>query len=75
MKQTDTIANFDPEKFLVVAEKRFDDLKIGDIFRAPSRSLTDAHAVAFQSVSATRALGTAQVSVEGVSEVGSSGSE
>ena len=24
MKQTDTITNFDPEKFLVVAEKRFD---------------------------------------------------
>jgi acyl dehydratase len=52
MKQTDTKTNFDPEKFLVVAEKRFDDLKIGDIFRAPSRTLTDAHAVAFQSVSA-----------------------
>jgi len=52
MKQTDTITNFDPEKFLLVAEKRFDDLKIGDIFRAPSRTLTDAHAVAFQSVSA-----------------------
>jgi acyl dehydratase len=52
MKQTDTITNFDSEKFLVVAEKRFDDLKIGDIFRAPSRTLTDAHAVAFQSVSA-----------------------
>ena len=52
MKQTDTIANFDPEKFLVVPEKKFADLKIGDIFRAPSRTLTDAHAVAFQSVSA-----------------------
>ena len=52
MKQADTITNFDPEKFLVVAEKKFDDLKIGDIFRAPSRTLTDAHAVAFQSVSA-----------------------
>jgi acyl dehydratase len=52
MKQTDTQTNFDPEKFLVVAEKRFDDLKIGDIFRAPSRTLADAHAVAFQSVSA-----------------------
>ena len=52
MKQTDTITNFDPENFLVVPEKKFDDLKIGDIFRAPSRTLTDAHAVAFQSVSA-----------------------
>src|SRR5271169_6797263 len=52
MKQTDTITNFDPETFLVVPEKKFVDLKIGDIFRAPSRTLTDAHAVAFQSVSA-----------------------
>jgi hypothetical protein len=52
MKQTNAITNFDPDKFLVVPEKKFDDLKIGDIFRAPSRTLTDAHAVAFQSVSA-----------------------
>jgi acyl dehydratase len=52
MTKTDTLANFDHEKFLVVPEKKFVDLKIGDIFRAPSRTLTDAHAVAFQSVSA-----------------------
>jgi acyl dehydratase len=52
MKPTKTITNFDPDKFLVVPEKKFDDLKTGDIFRAPSRTLTDAHAVAFQSVSA-----------------------
>ena len=52
MKQIDTITNFEPENFLVVVEKKFADLKIGDIFRAPSRTLTDAHAAAFQSVSA-----------------------
>jgi acyl dehydratase len=52
MKQTNTTTNFDPDKFFVVPEKKFDDLKIGDIFRAPSRTLTDAHAIAFQSVSA-----------------------
>jgi acyl dehydratase len=43
---------FDPTSFLVVPPKRFDDLKVGDIFRAPSRTLTDAHASAFQVVSA-----------------------
>src|SRR6202045_4128043 len=52
MKQADTITNFEPEKVLVAAEKRCDDLKIGDIFGAPRGTLTDAHAVAFQSVSA-----------------------
>ena len=43
---------FDPTSFLLVPAKRFEDLKLGDIFRAPSRTLTDAHASAFQTVSA-----------------------
>jgi len=43
---------FDPAAFLLVPAKRFEDLKVGDIFRAPSRTLTDAHASAFQAVSA-----------------------
>src|ERR1700737_4188071 len=47
-----TIASFDPESFLLVPAKRFEDLKVGDVFRAPSRTLTDAHASAFQTVSA-----------------------
>jgi len=39
--------------FVAVVESRtFEDLKVGDIFRAPSRTLTDAHATAFQEVSA-----------------------
>lgn len=42
---------FDPDKFLVVPPKAFADLKIGDVFRAPSRTLTDAHSAAFQTVS------------------------
>src|SRR6202034_1164370 len=45
-------AAFDPTSFLVVPAKRFQDLHRGDIFRAPSRTLTDAHASAFQTVSA-----------------------
>jgi acyl dehydratase len=47
-----TTASFDPASFLLVPAKRFEDLKIGDVFRAPSRTLTDAHASAFQAVSA-----------------------
>lgn len=43
---------FDPATFTVVEPKTFEDLKVGDIFRAPSRTLTDAHATAFQAVSA-----------------------
>ena len=43
---------FDAASFLLVPAKRFEDLKVGDIFRAPSRTLTDAHASAFQAVSA-----------------------
>jgi len=50
--QPATITNFDPKNFLVVPQRRFSDLKIGDIFRVPSRTLTDAHASAFQTVSA-----------------------
>ena len=47
-----TYSGFKPEDFLLVPAKTFDDLKVGDIFRAPSRTLTDAHASAFQTVSA-----------------------
>ncbi|MEU3862514.1 MaoC family dehydratase [Streptomyces sp. NPDC028722] len=45
-------AAFDPDAFLVVPAKTFEDLRVGDVFRAPSRTLTDAHAAAFQTVSA-----------------------
>ncbi len=47
-----TFTSFDPTEFLIVPARRFEDLKIGDTFRAPSRTLTDAHASAFQTVSA-----------------------
>lgn len=47
-----TYTAFSPESFLLVPSKSFRDLNIGDIFRAPSRTLTDAHASAFQAVSA-----------------------
>jgi acyl dehydratase len=48
----DTTESFDPSNFTVVPTRTFDDLRVGEIFRAPSRTLTDAHATAFQAVSA-----------------------
>jgi acyl dehydratase len=44
--------DFDPATFTVVPPRRFEDLRVGEVFRAPSRTLTDAHASAFQTVSA-----------------------
>jgi acyl dehydratase len=42
---------FNPEGFAIVKARTFDELVIGEVFRAPSRTLTDAHASAFQTVS------------------------
>ena len=44
--------DFDPVSFTVAQPRRFEDFHVGDVFRAPSRTLTDAHAAAFQAVSA-----------------------
>lgn len=44
--------SFSKEDFKIVEPRTFKELNIGDIFRAPSRTLTDAHASAFQAVSA-----------------------
>ena len=48
----ETAHAFDPSNFTVVPARTFEDLRVGEIFRAPSRTLTDAHASAFQAVSA-----------------------
>jgi hypothetical protein len=48
----ETAHTFDPGNFTVVPARTFEDLRVGEIFRAPSRTLTDAHASAFQAVSA-----------------------
>ncbi len=45
-------SSFDPAGFTVAPPRKFEDLRVGDVFRAPSRTLTDAHASAFQTVSA-----------------------
>jgi acyl dehydratase len=46
-----TSNTFNPENFLITAARTFEELTIGEVFRAPSRTLTDAHAAAFQTVS------------------------
>ena len=43
--------HFDPSKWVIVPAKTFNDLKVGDVFRAPSRTLTVAHTSEFQAVS------------------------
>ena len=45
-----SIAQFNPNDFLLIPARRFEDLRVGDIFRAPSRTLTAAHSSAFQAV-------------------------
>jgi hypothetical protein len=42
---------FDPQEFLIVLARRFKDRKLRDISRTPGKTLTDAHAEAFQTVS------------------------
>jgi len=44
-------ADFDATAHRVVALRGFEDLKTGEIFRNPSRTLTDANFAAFQSLS------------------------
>jgi len=51
MENTNNI-QFNKEDFALVSPRTFKELKIGEVFRAPSRTLTDAHASAFQAVSA-----------------------
>jgi len=43
--------DFDPLDFAIVQGKTFEQLEIGEVYRAPSRTLTDAHSSAFQTVS------------------------
>ena len=44
-------APFDPEDHNVVPKRDFSELRVGEIFRAPSRTIGDANFAAFQTVS------------------------
>ena len=51
VNNTESAVTFNPNDFLIVPARSFEELRIGEIFRAPSRTLTDAHSAAFQTVS------------------------
>ena len=45
------MGGFDPKTFRVAEPRAFDDLKGGETFRTPSRTVTEAHFAAFQVLS------------------------
>jgi acyl dehydratase len=42
---------FDPKSFNMTERRGFDDLKVGEVYRSPSRTVTEAHFAAFQVIS------------------------
>src|SRR5437764_7236566 len=42
---------FDPRAHRVTPARRFEDLKVGEVYRNPSRTVTEAHFAAFQAIS------------------------
>ena len=45
------MTDFDPKTFNVTEPRSFDDLKVGEVYRNPSRTVTEAHFAAFQVLS------------------------
>jgi acyl dehydratase len=50
--RTESVAAFDRKTFNVTEHRGFDDLKVGEVYRNPSRTVTEAHFAAFQMLSA-----------------------
>jgi acyl dehydratase len=50
-RRGDVSESFDPGQFRVAAPRGFADLRVGEVFRSPSRTVTDAHFSAFQALS------------------------
>jgi len=46
------VGSFDPKMHRTTVSRTFADLKVGETFRSPSRTVTEAHFAAFQSISA-----------------------
>ena len=42
------MAEFDPRSHRLAEPRWFDDFRVGEVFRLPSRTMTDAHFLAFQ---------------------------
>jgi len=49
--ETGKVEEFDPRSFNVTARRTFHDLKIGEVYRLPSRTVTQAQFAAFQVLS------------------------
>jgi acyl dehydratase len=47
----DGVAEFNPKTHNITERRGFDDLKVGEIYRSPSRTMTEAHFAAFQMLS------------------------
>jgi acyl dehydratase len=45
------MAEFDPRRFHVAPHRSFQELRVGEEFRSPSRTVTEAHFAAFQALS------------------------
>lgn len=52
MSDADGIDVFDPNEHRLVPARTFEELEVGEVFRAPGRTVTDAHGSAFQTISA-----------------------
>ncbi|BBX83175.1 MaoC family dehydratase [Mycolicibacterium aubagnense] len=52
MSDAAALGAFDPNEHRMVPARTFEELKVGEVFRAPSRTVTDAHGSAFQAISA-----------------------
>ncbi len=45
------MAGFDPRSHRLSEQRWFEDFRVGEVFRAPSRTMSDAHFLAFQTAS------------------------
>jgi len=45
------VTAFDPRSHQLAEQRWFEDFRVGEVFRLPSRSMTDAHFLAFQAAS------------------------
>jgi acyl dehydratase len=45
------VADFDPKAHNVTKKRSFADLTVGEVYRSPSRTVTEAHFAAFQAIS------------------------
>lgn len=51
LREASGVTDFDPKNHNVTERRNFADLKVGEVFRSPSRTVTEAHFAAFQAIS------------------------